>query len=1047
MSKNYFLKILLLALLSTISYLLYAQHPVTFDKPTISDPQIIFRHLNSDDGLSHNRVTDLLQDDYGYVWVATIDGLNKYNGNQFEVYKHNEDNFMSLSSSYIYCIEKSSLGDLYIGTQGGLNVFNRITNSFSLIALKSEEFSTSYPHIRQLLFEDDSILWIETVDGYLLKFNVVSNSILKSYRHPTTSQPYYLYHSIYRDSAGRLWVGARNSPPMYLDEAKDELIQIRTDEFDYSKKRSPDMACYYEDSYGNFWFTALDGIYLFNRETDVFTKFLHTTTYDVKEDLIGNIWFATGSGVLKYSPGDNIITQMENEKDNPNSISNNNAHKIMEDQMGNLWFATSYGVNIYSPPAYPFKHFTHIPGISNSPEGYKVTAIAEDDKNNLWIGYEDDGLDYYNRKTESFTHNVAHKNKSNTIASNKVSALYLDKDERLWIGLWRGIGFSMLDTKNDEYSLFTYNTESLEYDWYNDFVEDKNGNFYIGFWGADGLTGFDRNTKQFLKSYKDKFARVECSRLITKLLFDSKGSIWFGTTDCGLHRYFPENDSAISYFSDDTFSRGLSSNNIVDITEDNSGNIWLINDKLQKYLPENDSFISYGYANGLLTKELSALLADNEGNIWVSTINKGLFNFNTDDLIFKQYVKQDGLLSNSYTKARMKLENGELFFGCIVGFNLFNPSEIVDNKPIPTPSFGRLYVHDHIISHDLNQEEKVVLEPEENVFMVELLSTDLVNPERYSYQCQLVGYDNNWVDIDSKQRLLRYAAVPPGNYVLRYRIGSRNGIWSEEISTIKFVVEKPYYQTLWFIVSIFSITILLVYSFIVRRENDLKKENRNIELQQRLFRLQMNPHFIYNSLLAIQNFIYKHDPKEAGNYLSDFAQLFRQILYNSKSEFITIDKEIDTLNLYLKLQQLRYPDKFTFNINIDEKIDIETVMIPPMLAQPMIENALEHGLFYKKGKGNILIKFIKNNSQLVFEVEDNGIGLTLAKKMGISRPDHKSSALEITRERIKILGKQYGFFANFEIRELKDNHGKVTGTKVMFTLPYKIVKFDLDEDA
>ncbi|NQU33638.1 MAG: histidine kinase [Bacteroidetes bacterium] len=714
----------------------------------------------------------------------------------------------------------------------------------------------------------------------------------------------------------------------------------------------------------------------------------------------------------------------------------------MEDYMGNFWFATSYGVNIYSPPAYQFKHYTHIPGISNSPEGYVVTAVAEDEKQNLWIGYEKDGLDYFDRKTGVFHHNLEDKNNNNSIACNNVSALYYDENNRLWVGLWRGIGFNMLDVKKKQFSLFRYNKKTLEQDWYGDFVEDKKGNFYIGFWGADGLTGFDRETKQFLNSYKDRFERTDCSRLITSLRLDSQGSIWFGTTDCGLHRYFPEIDSGVSYFSDSENTHGLSSNNVSDITIDNNGTIWFINDKLQKYIPENDSFISYGYANGLTTSELASVVADESGDIWIGAKTDGLFRFKPEELKFIHYVKQDGLLSNSFTSAGLKLYNGSLFFGCNNGFNIFNPSDIVENDEIPVPYFGRLYVYDHIVSHDLNEEERIILESDKNVFTVELLSSDIVNPGRYSYQCMLEGYDERWVDISSEQRAVRYAAVPSGTYKLKYRIGNRKDLWSVSTPDVWFKIEKPYYLTWWFITSNVVVFSVFLFLFVKQREFDLKQKNRNIELQQRLFRLQMNPHFMYNSLLAIQNFIFLHNPKEAGNYLSDFAHLFRLILNNSKSEFIPIGKEVETLNLYLKLQSLRYPDKFTYNIYIDPVIDTELVMIPPMLAQPMIENALEHGLFYKEGSGKIEISFKYSGNELLFEVEDNGIGLTKAKEKAIPKVDHKSSALEITRERIKILGKRHGFFAIFEIKELRDQNENVTGTKVRFNLPTKISMFD-----
>jgi len=1037
MIKN--LRLVSIVIFCLLTFLSVAQRPVVFQKPMIDDPQIRFDRISAEDGLSHNRITDILQDNHGFIWIATVDGLNRYDGQQFEIYRYNEDNFTSLTSSYITCIDESGSGNLYIGTKKGLNVYDRVNNNFRSIPM---DIMNGEPFVRQILIEFDTIIWVETADGYLLKFDLSNEILLDSWKHNNVHQLYYLYHDIYRDSEGILWLGLRNNNPMYLDEKEDKLVSIKTDEHDYSKKRAADMACYFEDRYGNFWFTALDGIYLYDRESGIFKKFLGTTTYDIIEDKQGILWFATGSGVMRYDIEKDEITHMDNQKDNLNSISSNNVHVIMEDDMGNLWFGTSKGVNIYSRPAYAFSHYTHIPGITNSPEGYVVNAVAEDDKENLWIGYEKDGLDYFNRKTLSFTHYLHDRSNRNSLGANKVSALYFDDEKRLWIGLWRGIGFNLLDTRTGKFTLFTYNPNSYEKDWYGDFVEDRNGNFYIGFWGCEGLNGFDRDKGKFLETYKSYFERVSCSRLITKLLRDKEGSIWFGTTDCGLHRFFPERNSAVSFFSDGDVDYGLSSNETFDITEDNNGNIWVINDQLQRYNPEIDTFISFGYSNGLNTNSLSSVVADNNGDIWIGTNADGLYRFNPATSQFNQYLRDDGTKSNSYTGAALKLSSGEIFMGCKNGFLMFNPDDIIENNNIPVPFFGRLYVYDHIVSHDLNSDELIILEPEENVFTLELQSTDVVNSGRYSYMCMLEGYDKDWVEIDNKQRKVRYASVPSGTYKLKYRIGNRKGLWSEKIAEVSFKVNKPYYKSWWFIIVIVSFITFVLIMIVKQREFDLKQKNNNILLQQRLFRLQMNPHFMYNSLLAIQNYIFSHNPMEAGNYLSDFARLFRLILNNSRSEFIKVSKEIETLNLYLRLQSLRYPNKFSYKINIDPKIDSELIMIPPMLAQPMIENALEHGLFYKDGPGFIEISFTLDGKQLVFEVQDNGIGFTKAKQKHDDNPDHKSAALEITRERIKILGKRHGFFAIFEIIEIKNNSGEVKGTKVMFNLPTKLSIFD-----
>lgn len=1024
-------------LLLLISFASGAQRPWFFKGQVVENPQMRFIRLTTDNGLSNNRVTCMLQDRYGFIWVGTADGLNRYDGRAFEGYKNNPDNFMSISSSHISCMTTNTKGELFVGTKKGLNLYNRSTNSFDHIEIKGDSSISIHPYIRDIIFENDSILWVDTQSGSLIRYDLQKDRIDTVYRHMDVRQPYYLYHDLYFDTDSTLWIGGRGLPTMFFDNEKKTIVSLSSSESDYAKKRAYDVSCYYQDSYGNFWISGLDGAYLFDKNSQVFKKFIGYTTYDIREDKKGDIWFATGSGIFRFNPSDSSMMVFDNEKDNPHSVSNNSVFKIMEDQVGNLWFGTGLGINIYNPSAYPFNTYSHIPGISNSPEGYVVTAVAEDPDNNLVIGYEEDGIDFFNLKTDRFKHFKMEDGES-YLADNHISALYYDHNDLLWIGLWRGIGFNLYEPKLQKFFLFTFDSTSLERDWYSDFCEDNFGNFYVAFWGSEGLVLFDRNKRVFGKSLKDRFQRVTCSRIISRLFRDSQNSIWLGTTDCGVHRYYPDKDLAQSFFADGETATGLTSNEIRDVCQDASGQIWVLTNTLQGFVDSTQQFTSYSYRDGFFSSDPVSILPDNSDNLWIATRGDGLFKFNIHTKLFTQFLKHDGIQSNTFTKARHKLKNGDLFFGGVVGFNLFNPRKIVNDSLLPTPFFGRLFIYDHIYSHDLNQQKILNLNSDEKVFTIELNSSDLVNPERYLYQCSLVGYDDNWVEIDNKLRKIRFAAVPAGNYTLQYRIGDRIGNWSKKIAFIKIKIQRPFYYRIWFITLAILVIALLLFLYIKRREYELRLYGRTIELQQRIFRLQMNPHFMGNSLIAIQNYIYSHDPKEAGNYLSDFARLFRLILNNSKSEFIPLSKELETLELYLRLQSLRFPDKFTYAFEVDENIDPDGYQIPPMLAQPMIENALEHGLFTKEGKGRLKVRFIHKLNHLLFEVDDDGIGLTAALKLNMNKTDHKSTALEITHERIAILAKKYGYQVIFEVEEKKGgNEQQVLGTLVRFTIPFK----------
>jgi tetratricopeptide (TPR) repeat protein len=235
------------------------------------------------------------------------------------------------------------------------------------------------------------------------------------------------------------------------------------------------------------------------------------------------------------------------------------------------------------------------------------------------------------------------------------------------------------------------------------------------------------------------------------------------------------------------------------------------------------------------------------------------------------------------------------------------------------------------------------------------------------------------------------------------------------------------------------IILIVAIGYILIHNNRLKARNQAIELEQKLLRSQMNPHFIFNSLMAIQSFIYKNDPVQAGDFLAKFADLVRITLENSRVEFVLLENEIKMLQIYLELQALRFNNKFGYSIHVDENIDIRLIKVPPMLAQPLIENAIEHGLRHKTEDGFIKINYAKLNNDLRFSVEDNGIGREKARELENNRK-HRAMATSITRERLILLSKRLRQTFELELIDLKDQNNLPHGTLVKFALPYQVVE-------
>ncbi|MCP4354254.1 MAG: histidine kinase, partial [Proteobacteria bacterium] len=240
-------------------------------------------------------------------------------------------------------------------------------------------------------------------------------------------------------------------------------------------------------------------------------------------------------------------------------------------------------------------------------------------------------------------------------------------------------------------------------------------------------------------------------------------------------------------------------------------------------------------------------------------------------------------------------------------------------------------------------------------------------------------------------------------------------------------------------VALIIIIFLLFNSYrLVQNKAKLRLEKHQAETENRLLRSQMNPHFIFNSLYSIQGFIAKKDTKIAENYLVDFAILIRSILTNSSESFIPLEKELESLELYMKLEQLRFKNKFEFTIDIDESVEEEFILVPPMLIQPFIENSISHGIFPKSGKGNIIIKMKDQGNSLFCSVIDNGIGREEAmKRKENQNKEHKSLAIEITKNRLGLLGKELGVKTSLDIFDLTDDSDKSIGTQVDIAIPIK----------
>lgn len=1009
-----------------------------FDFPDYLARFVRFTNFTPQHGLPDEKVVDILQDTFGLMWFATPDGLLSYDGYRFKTHTHHPDDTNSLSGNLITSLANGSSGDLWVGTSKGLHLYHRHNGKFEKIfdnSMRPEGLKTS-DYICKVVMSSTKILWVETADGKLCKYNL-TNRRWDYYRHTKPDQLYYYYHAIFEEDTNTLWIGGRSTGPYKFDVQSGRLSGFQTHQDNPAFKR-PDVACFFIDSRGVFYVAGIDGLFILCRDSGRFSKIFPNSTFSVTEDDGGNLWLGTGSGLVRYRPEVNRFTVFSHTPDNPFSLVNNHIYKVFLDRRGCLWLATREGLSVLSPKQNRFFNIRHISNNTNTPSSDKITALYTDKKGQVWVGHYANGFDILNM--ESFTFGNYHHNPAvtNCLAGDRVSAFYEDRRGIMWIGLWTGRGFNRFDPSRKQFTKYTLAPSSLKFDWYSAFVEDDLGRFYLGFWGSQGVTLFDRETETFGRNlYFDRNDRLT-SRLTNTLYRDRNGQIWIGTTDNGFSMYNPFSDKVKSYPAGNQGGDGVSPTVTVNcFMQDNAGRMWIGGDGLFVFLPATGEFTSVSTKYNIPTGEVRGIIQDANGRIWAATAKRGLFCIEPRTMSFMHFTSEAGTGTYGFNKAGVSLPNGWILLGSNNGLCLFNPQSITPEAGKPLAFFPRMGFMGVDQSFSPQALKKVIVPTGVEYFSVSFASDDYHHPAAVSYTYLLEGLDETWRIAPKDNPVAVFNRPPPGVYTLRLKAGyDGQSPWGTE-TILSLVVEPRYYQTWWFRITVLLLVLGFSVWVVFSRVKNARLRHQTVDLEQRLLRLQMNPHFIFNSLFAIQNFIYENNPDEAGRYLSSFALLVRNILENSRAEFIPLEKEVKTLQIYLDLQSLRFSHKFSYNIYFDEDLEYCGLKVPPMLAQPFIENAIEHGIRNVED-GRIQIRFVKNRQYMIIDISDNGPGILSQCADGQEARNHQSLATIITMERIKLINEKFRTRVSMEITDLNESNTATRGTRVRFSIPLNI---------
>jgi PAS domain S-box-containing protein len=791
---------------------------------TAQTQNIQFKHLTTNDGLSHSFVHSICQDKYGFIWIGSDDGLNRFDGNNFHVYKKNIRDKYSISSSNVISVFEDSRGDLWIGTRQGLNLYDR----------KNDRF-IRYPRWSQFVInsiaeDKERNLWIGTsVDLY--RYDVKNDSVQEYLPNTLLRDKGYLSGvgilPIMIDSRKNVWIGTSYGLNLY-DKEKNLFINYYYDENNPNSLNSNDIRSILEDKSGRIWIGTPVGLNLFTNPKDHPKKsmFVHyqNSSYDqnsiskgavlsLLEDDKHNLWIGIENGGLDlldlntYKKGVNNFVHFKNDPNRGTSLSNNSIYSLFQDKQGNIWIGTfGNGLNILNPIADKFMHFKSEPGSKNSLSNNQVNVFLEEN-DFLWIGTEG-GLNRYNKKDNTFKHYVNDPLNKKSIGSNAVWALCKDKRGNLWIGTWGG-GLNRFDYKTESFEHY-YNdprdTNSIGSNNMFSIFEDSRGRLWIGTMGG-GLNMFDSKRKIFTR-YNISNSGIY-TNYVSSIIEAKNGDLWLAN-ETSFERFDRKTKIFEHYVHVDGDSTSLSSNKAISSFADSKGNIWLGTDAgLNLFNESTKGFTCYQIENGLPDNCINSILEDDHGNLWIGT-NKGLSKFiNAINLPakpeFKNYSYGDGLQGNEFgRRSCLRGADGTMYFGGTNGFNVFNPDKIIGNTYIPPVVITEfrifnnpMTIGDKGLKNDADSAEDLILSSKQSVFSLDFSALNYVSSSNNQYAYKMEGFDNAWNYVGTKHTTT-YTNLDPGKYIFRVKGSNNDGVWNEKGIALPIVITPTFWQTLWF---------------------------------------------------------------------------------------------------------------------------------------------------------------------------------------------------------------------------------------------------------
>ncbi|MEX6689923.1 two-component regulator propeller domain-containing protein [Danxiaibacter flavus] len=983
----------------------------------IAQSPLIFKHLTVEDGLSSGSVLSVAQDNKGFIWAGTMDGLNRYDGTRVKVFKSfYRDNFIGASIK-INQLCADEYDNVWIGTNNGLYVYNIKLDSFRVYYHSpADKNSLCHNDVKALCFDNRKNLWVGTEAGISIFTRTGSFGFkCSSVSFDTNDSTLLDVSSLFQSITGRMFAGTANGLVSLATSPSSR--NWRNEQHILQGNKVTAIA---EDQYQNIWAgTASNGIFRISGDNGLVRHFARGKNIDegpisniirkIIRDKNGKLWIGTLKGLDILDPVSLKFETYVHDPGDDRTLNFNSIWDIMQDRQGSMWVATFFGgLNVAESISTPFKVYRN-EGAKNTISSNVVNPIINDGSGNLWVGTEAEGLNFIDRKTNIIKQFRNDETNPASLSSNLVKTLIRDDQNNIWVGMHGG-GINVLTSTGKKIKEFNSNTKSGALN-SNDVIAllyDGEKRIWVGT-EENGVDVIDLATNRVEKFEDILSNRRLTNKAITCFFRDSKNNIWIGTRQ-GLNKLHADGENLTGYLRNNVHGKMLS-DYINCIAEDKHHKIWIgTYEGLCFYDPDKNAFVTFSASDGLAGNKVTGILNDDNDNLWIST-NGGLSFLDAARKVWHTFTVEDGLPANVFNyNSYFKDLNGHMFFGTFKGLVEFTPQDIQTNGTAPDVVLTGLAVNGKqisksdstgILSGNILQTKDIELKYDQNVITVDYAVLNFIKSGKNKSAYKLEGYDADWQFTHAHSAT--FNSLQPGHYRLLVKAGNNDGIWTQSPTALGITILPPPWKTWWAYTFYFLVTGLIasiIVWFVSSRtalRRKLKYEHMLAVKQQELHQMKMDfythiSHEIRTPLSLIMGpvemLMMKLSGRKEDQRLLEMIKTNAERLLKLATDLLEVRK-IDTGHMKLtieprdivpfvgtvfeKFREMADKKMIAYQLESSEKSCL--VYFDAHYLEIVVSNLLSNALKFTPEHGKVWLKIQRKAKEIDIEVHDNGPGI------------------------------------------------------------------------